>query len=302
MNNLVRDLRYALRLLLRQPLITIIIVLTLALGIGANTAIFTVVNAALLRPLPYREPDQLVHLWETKPQRVNPEREASYPDFLDWRQNDVFAGMAAYTGFGNATLTAREERDVVQMGVVTANFFDVLGVDPLLGRTFRAGEDEPGSERTAVITHGLWQRLYGGDSGAIGQTIEINELPVRIVGVLPAGFHFARRGAAEIWITWRPTEAQRTRRYMHWVNVIARLKPGVTRSEAEAAMGLIASRIAEAHPDSHAGTSIRLAPLKEQFVGGLRDLLVALLAAVGVVLAIACANIANLLSARAAAA
>jgi putative ABC transport system permease protein len=285
--------------MIKKPGFTLVVVLTLALGIGANTAIFTVVNAALLRGLPYRAPDQLVHLFETKPQKEFPQREASYPDFLDWRQNEVFSGVAAYAGGGSAALSGREDRERVQIGAVTGNFFAVLGVEPIIGRSFRAEEENPGTERTVLLTHGLWQRIYGGDPAVVGRTIELNETPFMIVGVLPPSFHFAPRGGAQIWMVWRPSEQQRNRRFMHWVNVVARLKDGVGRTQAEASMQVIAGRIAAAYPESHAGTGIKLVPLQEQFVGGVRELLIALLAAVGVVLLIACANIANLLLARA---
>ena len=298
MSSLFRDLRYGLRLLLRQPTFTLAVVITLALAIGANTAIFTVVNAALLRSLPYRDPDALVHLWETKPQKEFPTREASYPDFVDWRGNDAFAGMAGYSGGGSAVLSRRDGSERVQIGSVTANFFDVLGVNALVGRTFGPEEDQAQSASIAILSYGLWQRLFGGDPQAVGQVLKINDINFTVVGVLPPSFHFAPRGGAELWVTWRPGEAQRNRRYMHWVNVIARLKPGVSRVEAQAAMGVISQRIAQAYPDSHTDTGIKLVPLREQFVGPVRPILLALGVAVGVVLLIACANIANLLLAR----
>src|SRR6185503_15388556 len=143
--------RYGVRLLLRQPTFTLAVVITLALAIGANTAIFTVVNAALLRSLPYRDPDALVHLWETKPQKEFPTREASYPDFVDWRRNDVFAGMAGYSGGGSAVLSRRDGSERVQIGSVTANFFDVLGVNALVGRTFGSDEDQAQSASIAIL-------------------------------------------------------------------------------------------------------------------------------------------------------
>jgi putative ABC transport system permease protein len=296
---MLQDLRYGVRLLLKHPGFTIIAVLTLALGIGANTAIFTVVNAALLRVLPYHEPEHLVHLSETTPQKNFPQREASYPDFLDWRQNQVFSGMAAYSGGGSFTLIGQDGPEQIRGGRVTANFFAVLGVDPLLGQGFRGDADQPGAERVVMLGHGFWQRRFGGEPNVIGQPLNLNGEAYTIIGVLPQGFQFAPRGAAELWIPLQPNEAQRSRRFMHWVNVIARLKPGVNQTQALSEMQSIAQRIAQEHPESHAGTGIALVPLNEQIVGQIRPLLIILLVAVGFVLLIACANVANLLLARA---
>jgi putative ABC transport system permease protein len=294
-----QDLRYGWRILIRSPGLTAVMILTLALGIGASTAIFTVVNAALLRGLPYAQPESLVHLWETRPRQQFPQREASYPDFLDWRQCKAFSGLAAYAGGGSLTLLGYGAPERLQAGRVTANFFTVLGVEPALGRHFRAGEDEPGAGPVALLSHGLWQRRFGADPSIIGRTINLSGTAFTVIGVLPAGFHFAPRGAAEIWAPWRPGEQQLSRRFMHWVNVIARLKPGVSLEEAEAAMQLIAGRIAREHAESHAGTGIRLRTLHAQIVGPVRPVLLLLLAAVLCALLIACSNVAGLLIARA---
>ncbi len=299
MQTLLQDLRYGVRMLLKNPGFALIAVITLALGIGANTAIFTVVNAALLRGLPYRDPDRLVHLWETTPQKNFPQREASYPDFLDWRQNQVFSGMAAYGGGGGFTLIGDDGPERIPGARVTANFFSVLGVELLLGRAFLEDEDQPGAERVVTLGYGFWQRRFGGDRKIIGQSLNLNGEAYTVIGVLPPGFQFAPRGAAELWIPLRPNEAQRSRRYMHWVNVVARLKPGVSQTQAQAEMQTIAQRIAQEHTDSHAGTAITLVQLNEQIVGQIRPLLLILFVAVGFVLLIACANVANLLLGRA---
>ncbi|MEP7270251.1 MAG: ABC transporter permease [Acidobacteriota bacterium] len=299
MSNLVRDFRYALRLLTQQPTFTLVIVITLALGIGANTAIFTVVSAALIRSLPYRDAQTLVHLSESKARDDSAMREASYPDFLDWRQNESFAGMAAYSGGGSATITESGATERIAIGSVTGNFFDVLGVDALLGRTFRPDEDQPQTARVAVLSHALWQRMFAGNQTVIGRSVRLNEAGFTIVGVLPPSFHFAPRGAAQLWVAWRPSEGQLSRRYMHWVNVIARLKPGVTTDEADRSMQLTAARIARDYPESHTDRTIRIQSLQERFVGPIKPILLSLSIAVALVLLIACANIANLLLARA---
>jgi putative ABC transport system permease protein len=295
-----QDLRYGLRVLAKKPAFTIIAVITLSLGIGANTAIFTVVNAALLRGLPYHEPERLVHLWETNPHENSHQREASYPDYLDWQANQVFAGMAGYGGGGGFVLEGREANELVVAGRVTANFFAVLGVQPVLGRTFQEGEDQPGAARVVVLSYGGWQRLFGGDQQVLGQTLMLSGNPYTVVGVLPPSFQFAPRGTAEIWTPLVPNEMQRTRRFQHWVNVVARLKPGISVEQAQTGIQLIAQRIASEYPDSHANTTIVLVPLQEQFVGRLKPLLLTLLGAVGFVMLIACANVANLCLVRAA--
>ena len=300
MENLIKDIRYALRSLVKSPGFTATGVVILALGIGASTAIFTVVNATLLRSLPYHEPEQLVHLWETTPQKIFQQREASYPDYLDWKQNQVFAGMAAYGGGGGFVLERNDGNEIVAAGRVTANFFAVLGVPPLLGRLFQDDEDSPAAAHVLVLSYGGWQRFFGGDRQVIGRTLVLSGNAYTVVGVLPPSFQFAPRGEAEIWVPLVPNEMQMSRRFMHWVNVIARLKPGMTLEQARAGMQPIAQHIASGYPDSHTGTTIVLKPLHEEFVGKIKPLLVTLFAAVGFVMLIACANIANLLLVRAA--
>jgi predicted permease len=297
MENLLQDLRYGIRLLFKNPAFTCIAVLTLALGIGANTAIGTIVNAALLRGLPYQEPERLFHLWELTPQKDFPQREASHPDFLDWRNNQSLE-LAAYTGGGSLSLTGREQAERVATAGVTTNFFDVLGVEPLYGRSFREGEDIANAERVVLLSYGVWQRLFGGDPNVVNQSITLSGSPYTVVGVLPQKFQFAPRGDAELWITMRPSQNQLTRRFMHWVRVIGRLKPGVSLEQAQAEMRTIGQRIEEQHNESHAGTTIKVMLLQEQIVGSVKPLLLVLLGAVAFVLLIACANVANLQLAR----
>ncbi|HZB46534.1 MAG TPA: ABC transporter permease, partial [Pyrinomonadaceae bacterium] len=302
MGTLWQDLRYSFRMLWKDKSFAAVAVLTLALGIGANTAIFTVVDATLLRPLPYRDPDRLVHLWETSAQQQQfAEREASYPDYLDWKeQNRVFDGVAGYSR-RRFTLTGRDAPDLLRGAAVTDGFFQVLGVQPVAGRSFEAGEDRPGAELLVMLGHDIWRRRFNSDPRIVGQTLTLNGTSYRVVGVLPASFQFAPANEADVWVPLNPNEQQLSRRFMHWLNVVARLKPGVTVEQAKADMDNIARRIAEAHADSHTGTSVRVVGLHEQIVGNLKPILFVLLGTVCFVLLIACANVANLLLARSAA-
>ncbi|MBI1763162.1 MAG: ABC transporter permease [Acidobacteria bacterium] len=277
---------------------------TIALGIGANTAVFTVVNATLANGLPYRDPEQLVHLWERTPQKDFSRREASYPDFLDWRQNQALAGVAAYAGC-QMILQGGAAQEAIPCARTSANFFALLGVEPLLGRAFRNDEDQPGAAKVVLLTFGAWQQRFGGDPKVVGQTLRINEEPWTVIGVLPASFHFAPRGATEFWAPLVPDENRRQRRGMHWVKVIGRLKseggPAQMQAQAQAELQTIGQRIAGQFPESHLNTSIFIEPLQQEVIGSVKPLMFALLAAVVLVLLIACANVANLLLVRAAA-
>jgi len=296
MQTLLQDVRYGARTLWKNPGFTLIAVVTLSLGIGANTAIFTVVNAALLRGLPYRAPERLVHLFETTPQKAFAQREFSYPDYRDYQRSQSFDGLAAYSG-GGGILTGRGEPQRIFAPAASANFFSVLGVEPLLGRTFREGEDKPGAERVTVLTYGMWRRMFGGDPGVIGQTLTVSNNQYTVVGVLPPSFQFALR-QADLWLPYQPTPNQLSRRFMHGTNLIGRLRPGVSLEQAHAETSAITQRIAEEHKESHAGTRLSLTPLQEQVTGSVKPALLALLAAVGFVLLMVCANVASLLLAR----
>jgi putative ABC transport system permease protein len=296
MGTIWQDLRYGLRILVNKPGFTIIAVFTLALGIGANTAIFTVVDSALLRGLPYRSPDDLYHLFEKTPQAEFSQREFSYPDYQDYQQNQVFSALAAYTG-GGGIITGSGEPERVFAPSASANFFSTLGVEPILGRTFEAGEDKPGTERTTVLTYGFWQRAFGGDPAVLGRTLTVNGISHTVIGVLPKNFQFAFR-TADLWLPYQPSEQQLSRRYMHGTQLIGRLQPGITRAQAQAEISAIAARIEGEHNQSHAGTGVIMVPLQEQVVGQVRPILLTLLGAVGFVLLIACANIASLLLTR----
>jgi putative ABC transport system permease protein len=296
MGSLLQDMRYAIRSLLKHPGFTLIAVMTLALGIGASTAIFTVVDAALLRGLPYQSPERLYHLWESTPQKEFAQREFSYPDYQDYQQNQVLEGLAAYTG-GGGIMSGRGEPERVLAPSASANFFSLLGVTPVLGRAFQPGEDKPGAARVVVLTYAMWQRRFGGDPGIVNQSLTINGDSYTIVGVLPASFQFAMR-AADLWRPYQPTDQQLTRRFMHGTNLIGRLKQGVSAQQAQTELSVIASRIEQENKQSHAGTGLKFIPLQEQVVGQVKPILLVLLAAVGFVLLIACANVASLLLTR----
>jgi len=296
MNSLIKDIRFALRGLLKHPAFTAIAIVTLALGIGGSTSIFTVVNAALLRGLPYKSPDRLYHLWEHTPKQDYPKREFSYPDYQDYQQNSVFEGLAAYTGDG-VLLSGQGESEMLNAPRVSANFFSVLGVNPILGRTFQSGEDLPGGPKVAVLTYGLWQRRFGGDPAIVGRALLMNDESYTVIGVLPASFQFAPR-SGDLFLPYQPAQYQLTRRFMHGTNLIARLKSDKSLAEAQSEVNLIASRIEQQYNESHAGVTARLVPLQEEVIGNVRPILLVLLAAVGFVLLIACANVASLLLTR----
>jgi len=298
MNSIIKDIRFALRGLLKHRAFTAIAVVTLALGIGGSTSIFTVVYAALIRGLPYKSSDRLYHLWEKTPQDKFSKREFSYPDYQDYEKNNVFeGGLAAYTG-GGALLSGSGESENVGAPRVSANFFSVLGVEPVLGRTFQAGEDQPGGNKVTVLTYAFWQRRFGGDPGILGKALTINGESYTVIGVLPASFQFALRNN-DLWLPYQPTQNQLTRRYMHGTNLIGRLKPGLGPTDAQSDLTVIASRIEKEFNGSHAGTTAYVVPLQEEIVGTVRPILLVLFAAVGFVLLIACANVASLLLTRA---
>jgi predicted permease len=292
-----QDIRFAVRGLRARPGFAATILLTLALGIGANAAIFTVVDAVLLKPLPFAQPDRLVHLWETYESKVENRSEASYPDYLDWRaRNRVFSELGGYQGGGFILGGATPQ--LVGAAKSTANFFDVLGVKPLLGRTFSSGEDAPGAPRVVLLTFGFWQRQFAGDRGVIGRQITLDGAPATVIGVLPKEFAFARQSAAEIWVPIDRTQSAREVRGNHWLNIVARLRPGVTVAAAAADMSRIMSDLAREYPQSNAGRDGQAVPLRDELVGSVRPIVLLLYAAVVVVLLIACANVANLLLIR----
>jgi predicted permease len=302
------DLRYAFRQLAKSPAFTAVAVLTLALGIGANTAIFSVVNGVLLRPLPYRDPNRLVMLWEQSPRKSLEQEKVSGPDYLDWReQSRVFESMAFWPGWLGAdefNLLAADGVEKIKAVYASSSLFTVLGVKPRLGRGFLPEEDQWQGNRVAILSHELWQRRFAGDPNILGRTLTLDTYGRRdytIVGVMPPGFRFPDR--CELWLPagWMGVHLDE-RRSGHWHAVIARLKPGVTLGQARTEMSAIQARIERQYPDALVGSQVAVVPLLEQTVGrNMRLALMVLWGVVACVLLIACVNVANLLLARAAA-
>jgi putative ABC transport system permease protein len=298
MESVLQDLRYSVRTMMKRPGFTAVALVTLAFGIGANSAIFSVVNAVLLRPLPYDNPDQLVRFWAKRQPGGDLRISVSLPDLLDYKsQGQSFESIAAFaTGSGN--LTGREEPERITTAITTAAFFPILRVEPILGRTFLPEEDGPGAAPVAVLSYGLWQRLYGGDPNVIGQTIEVSGNGLTIVGVAPAGFQYPR--GVEAWAPLGLYASEFEAREERSLNAVARLKPGVTPERAQTEIDAIAAGLEQAYPATNTNWGAMVVPLHDVAVGDTRPTLLALLAAVGFVLLIACANVANLLLARAA--
>jgi putative ABC transport system permease protein len=298
MEILLRDIRHGVRGLLKRPGFTAIALIALALGIGANTAIFSLVNAVLLRPLPFAEPDRLVWVWGNI--RNGGNRASVSPlDFLDYRkQNTTFEEFAASIGVP-LNLTGGGEPERLIAAGVTGNYFQALGAKPLLGRTFQLENEKSGSDQVTVLSYGLWQKRFGGDLAIINKTVTLDSKTCQIIGVMPQDFSFPR--SAELWIPLNfDISPEMKQRKAHFLRPIGRLKPGVTLAQAQADTDAVARRLEEQYPDSNTGWNLRLVSLREQLVGNTRPTLFILFGAVGFVLLIACANVANLLLVRAA--
>ncbi|HEX8651884.1 MAG TPA: ABC transporter permease [Pyrinomonadaceae bacterium] len=296
MRTLWQDLRYSARALLLKPGFAAVAILTIGLGIGATSTIFSFVNGILLRPLPYQHPEQLVLVDETSLNRGVASMGVSFPNFVDWReQNHVFENIAAYTD-DSFTLTGDGEPEQLPGGEISYGTFETLGIAPLLGRTFLAEEDRPDYDTVAILSYGLWQRRFGGNPKIIGQTINLNNRQRTVVGVMPQGFRFPE--VSELWVPLA-LNSQLWTRTDHGLSTVARLKPGVTLSEAQAEMNTIALNIEKQNPVTNEGLGVALHSLREGLVGDYQKALLILLGVVGFVLLIACANVANLLLARA---
>jgi putative ABC transport system permease protein len=300
LETLLQDLRFGLRMLCKNPGFSLIAILTLALGIGANTAIFSVVSAMLLRPLPYSEPDKLVMLWERHIREGSNNNAVAPADFRDWRaRNQVFTHIAALVET-SLDLSEGNEPERVATGQVSASFFEVLGIEPMLGRSFLAEEEEAGRNRVVVMNHDLWQRRFGADRNIVGRRISLSGVSVEVVGVLPPSFRFPNEELA----LWLPLDAHAQgmqTRLNHFLSVYARLKPGVTLAQAQAEMERIGAQLRREYPQENDNHTAFVIPLREQLAGDLRRPLLILFAAVGLVFLIACANVANLQLIRAAA-
>jgi len=300
---LAQDVRYALRTLARNPGFATVAILTLALGIGANTAIFSLVHAVLLRPLPFADPDRLAVVWADFTARGGPSTVQAAPaDFVDWKAgNDVFADMAAVDGvLQTFNLTGAGEPERLSGAKVTANLFPLLGLGPIAGRTLLPEDDRAGAEAVVLISEGLWRRRFGASATLVGQPIRLNDVPHTVVGIIPGHFQFPTPGT-DVWVPAAFTPEQLARRGSYFLNVLARLSPGVSLEQARAGMVTLADDLRQQYPATNALVGINVVPLHDQYASGIRPMLTALLGTVGVVLLIACVNVAHLLLARGAA-
>ena len=305
MNNLIQDIRFGLRMLLKSPGVSVIATIALALGIGANTAIFSVVNAVLLRPLPFPDPNSLVAVFETNLQRGLERGSHSYPNFFDVRaQSTVFERIASYHD-SNYVMTGHGDPVRLQGSVATADLIPLLGIAPMLGRTFHPDEDKPSAEgRTVILSHTLFQNRFGSDPSILNQSITLDGRNYTIVGVMPPGFEFPiQNEPVDLWTTIAGDASGKDpvtdQRGAHFLRVIGRLKPGVTQEQAQAELTAIAARLEQQYPDQNSRRSLRLESAHAALVGDVRPMLILFLCAVAAVLLIACANVANLLLARA---
>jgi putative ABC transport system permease protein len=294
-----QDVRYGMRVLVKSPVFTTVAVLSLALGIGANTAIFSVVNGILFRPLPYPESERIVAVWHTPPQESFPGLDrftVSPGNYLDWKaQSQSFEQMAVYEYLG-LSLSTGDDPVSVTGAAVSPDFFSVLRSPAGRGRTFFPEEEQTGRNQVVVLSHGLWQRAFGADPNLVGRTLTLDSRSYTVVGVMPAGFEFPQE--AELWVPLAWDGQQKQVRSIHDSLVVARLKPGVSLSQAQAEMSTISSRLEQQYPEENKGWGAVVIPLQEDLVGDIRPALLVLFSAVGFVLLIACANVANLMLAR----
>jgi len=286
-------------MLLRNPGFTTIALLTFAVGIGINTAVFSVFNGVLLRPLPYPDADRITMMWLDNRVQGIKEDIGSYPNYRDWReQNTTYEHVAAYTG-ASMTMTGSDEPERLSAAQTTANFFAVMGIQPVLGRVYTEDQEKVGNDAVVVLAHGLWQRKFGGTPDVIGKTIVLNGRAHEIIGVMAPELALPQR--AQLWKPLAAPDALRTQRNSFWLPVIGKLKPGVTVTQAQTEIGDIADRLEKAYPQAQAGFGAYIVPIHKQLVGDIERSLVVLMAAVGCVLLIACANLGNLMLGRTAA-
>jgi putative ABC transport system permease protein len=301
MQSLWQDVRYGVRILLRKPGFTIIAILALALGVGATSAVFSIVNAVLLHPLAIEEPERVVMLWENNLARNHAEVEVSYPNYVSWReQNKVFEEVAALPSVNfDLTLTGNGEPQQVEATTVSANFFSLLRSRPVLGRAFTAEDEKVGAPNVILISDGLWKRRFGADQNVVGKTLTVEGQSAEIIGVMPSDFDFPK--GVELWAPLTPTpDGWTAQRGFRVLRAMGRLKPGVSPEQAQAEMDSISRRLAEEFPKENNGYGVTIIPLIKSIFGNARPALYILLGAVFLVLLIACVNVANLLLARAA--
>lgn len=303
MRALWQDLTYSARILLKKPALTFVTVLTFALAIGANSAIFGVVNAILLRPLPFKDQERLVVLWHSYPQLSLLKSPVSPPGFVSYKEQGQTFDAVAAMAYRGLNLTGQDEPEQIQGMFVSADFFPALGVRPLIGRTFTPEEDQPGRNRVVILGQSFWQRRFGADRGILDKPITLNGIDFTVVGVMPSDFQLF--GRADFWspIALAPAQVGPNQFGNEYLTVVARLKPGVSFPQAQAAMDNLSSQMRQQYPQFYpesSGWHVTLVPLREELVGNFRPTLLLLLGAVGLVLLIACANVANLLLAQSA--
>jgi predicted permease len=299
MRELFQDLRYGSRMLQKTPGLTAIIVVMIALGVGANSAVFSIFAATLLEPLPYDKPSELVHLNGLRKQGSFQEQPFSYPNFADIRdRNQVFSQIGAYSGT-TASLSGKDGAEQVLIPVASAGFFETLGVKPILGTTFRLEDEQGQSAPVVMLTYGGWQRYFGGSPEVVGKTMVLDGKLNTVVGVLPQGFQFGGSQSGDIWQSLRVKE-WKARRNAFWLNPVGRLKTGVNPQQAQAGISALARQLELQYPDDNAGIGVQLVSLDEKLVGSIRPVLQLLMATVAFVLLITCANVAGLLLARSA--
>lgn len=304
MDTLLQDLRYGIRFFLRNPAFSIVAIIVLALGIGATTAIFSVINTVLLKPLPFKDPASLI--WFHGIQTQLSEAPVSVADYLDWkRQTQLFEGISALAAYGALNLSGVDQAEQLRCVFVSADLFPMLGVQPIIGRNFLPQEDKPDHYRVALLSYGLWQRRFGADRNLVGKTIKLDGIDYTVVGIMKPGFQFPILGAdystpADLWVPFPLTEARVADRNTNYIGVLGRMKPGVTLEKAQAEMDLIAKQLEQEYPATNTGDGIKLVPYRDEIIGDSRLTLFILFGTVVLVLLIACANTANLLLARAA--
>src|SRR6185436_19186485 len=298
METLRQDLRYAIRRVLKSPGYTAVIVIALALGIGVNTAIFSVADAFLLKPVPFLDADRLVMVFEKRPNDGDDWTSVANANYFDWKsQSQSFEQLAAYD-WSDVNITGGDHPEQVQGFLVTTNFFDALSVKPAMGRTFVPEEDQRGHEQVVILSHGLWERRFGSDPDLIGQTVNLNARKCTVAGIMPKGFDFPM--TAELWMPLAMDAKQRDILDSHDLEVVGRLNPGTSTSQARAEMETIAGRLEQTYPQTNKGWGVLVKPIREHVSGDLtRQYTIMLLVAVAFVLLIACANVANVQFARA---